>query len=67
MEATVDLVGVCEGCGIAVRPGEKYTYVEVTGWQQVGTSRKLVDEKTTGRVRCVACGQHGGEQGALFT
>lgn len=62
---TIDLVGICDECGIAVRPGEKHSYVEVVGWQQVGTSR-LVDRQATGRVRCAACRDGGGTQGALW-
>lgn len=63
----VDVQGVCEGCGIAVRPDEKYSYVQVTGWKQIGTARKLANEKATGRTRCASCGTlDEGEQGALF-
>lgn len=58
---TIDVAGICHSCGKALRPGEPYTYQQITGWVRLGRSRAsthLVNKEPTGKVACRDCGPH---------
>ena len=69
-QPTRAVAGVCAHCGIAIQPGQKYTYRQIVAWEEIpksGTRGKLTDVETTGRVACRTCGPLGNkEQEALF-
>lgn len=59
---TTAVAGVCIHCGTAIRPGQAYTYREITAWEEVprnGTRGRLTEVETSGRVACKGCGPHG--------
>ena len=52
------VAGLCRICGKALRPGESYSWREVTGWQQLGPNGKARAAKLlkeTGLWECQPC------------
>lgn len=61
-QPTRAVAGVCMHCGIALQPGQKYTFREIVAWEEIpksGNRGRLEDVKTTGRVACRTCGTTG--------
>lgn len=54
----VTVGGLCDKCGVAIKPGRAYSYREVTGFEEVsrtGGAGRLAERQYTGRVRCRTC------------
>lgn len=69
-QPTRAVAGVCIHCGIAIKPGQAYTYRKIIAWEEVprsGSRGRLTEVEVTGEVACKGCHEtQGGTQEGLF-